>query len=832
MASLLRDIRYGLRQLLRNPGFAGVIVLTLALGIGANTAIFSVVYAVLWRPMPYVAPDRMVHLFETHPDDSPDQYRMVSLPDFEDWRQQSQSFEDMARLQPLDGPFYFVLSGRDQPREVLSYPMTSELFRFLGVTPLMGRYFSAEDEQPGRDRVVVASHYFWQERLGGDPNVVGSEIELSRQTYTVIGVMPPEFEFPPFQRSMVERRELWAPSLPNPATAGDRAWRAENVYARLKPGVTLEQAEAELRAISARLGELYPQTNKGWGAKVTPMHGRFLGSSREKPVLFLLLAAVGIVLLVGCANIASLLTARAAARQKEIAIRGALGASRGSIARQLLTESLLLAALGGVVGLAGAAWGLRIFRTLIPPTVPRADQIAVDGSVLAFTLGITVLTGLIFGALPALSATRRSLFQTLKLGGSEAGSRRPSAAGGPLIVIEVALSLVLLIGAGLMLKGLALLLGDNFGLRPERVLTVRTLLPPERYGRGNQAREFQEDLLSRVSHLPGVEIAGLVSTLPLHSSLYITKASVMREGQEDVPRQDLARVNFKIISPDYFEAMGVPLLAGRDVSMQDTEASPAVVVVSNSLARSYWPNESPLGKRLKMVWRGGYEGPWKTVVGVAGDVKLHLEEQYEPLLYIPHRQLPYPADAEYTSYFVNMRWSNLVTRTAADPMSIAAAVRAQVLELDPDQPVEILSMSEVIGATVEPKQFSTSLTAIFALIATLLAAAGIYSVIAYTVSLRTREIGLRMAMGAKQSDVMRMVLKKGLRVTLIGVAIGLLASIGLTRLVRSQLYQVSPTDPVVYVAVSLLLVAVSLLACYVPARRASRVDPMTALRHE
>jgi putative ABC transport system permease protein len=318
----------------------------------------------------------------------------------------------------------------------------------------------------------------------------------------------------------------------------------------------------------------------------------------------------------------------------------------------------------------------------------------------------------------------------------------------------------------------------------------------------------------------------------LHSSLYITKLSVMREGQEDVPRQDLARANFKIISPDYFEAMGVPLLAGRDVSMQDTEASPAVVVVSNSLARSYWPNESPLGKRLKMVWRGGYEGPWRTVVGVAGDVKLHLEEQYEPLLYIPHRQLPYPADAEYTSYFVNMRWSNLVTRTAADPMSIAAAVRAQVLELDPDQPVEILSMSEVIGATVEPKRFSTSLTAIFALIATLLAAAGIYSVIAYTVSLRTREIGLRMAMGAKQSDVMKMVLKKGLRVTLVGVAIGLLASIGLTRLVRSQLYQVSPTDPVVYVAVSLLLVAVSLLACYVPARRASRVDPMTALRHE
>jgi putative ABC transport system permease protein len=832
MASLLRDIRYGLRQLLRNPGFTGVMVLTLALGIGANTAIFSVVYAVLWRPMPYAAPDRMVHLFETHPDDSPDQYRLVSRPDFEDWRQQSQSFEDMVRLQPLDGPFYFVLSGRGQPREVLCYPMTSELFRFLGVPPLKGRYLSPEDEQPGRNRVVVVSHYFWQQRMGGDPNAVGSEIELSRQTYTVIGVMPAEFEFPPFQRSMVERRELWAPSVTNPATVGDRAWRAENVYARLKPGTTSEQAEAELRAISARLGELYPETNKGWGAKVIQMHGRFLGSSREKPVLFLLLAAVGIVLLIGCANIASLLTARAAARQKEIAIRGALGAGRGSIARQLLTESLLLALLGGVVGLAGAAWSLRILGTLIPPTVPRADQITIDGSVLAFTLGITVLTGLIFGALPALSATRRSLFQTLKLGGSEAGSHRPSAAGSPLIILEVALSLVLLIGAGLMLKGLARLLGDNFGLRPERVLTVRTLLPPERYGRPNQARQFQEDLLGRVSNLPGVEVAGLVSTLPLHSSLYVTKVSVMRAGQEDVPRQDLARSNFKIISPGYFEAMGVPLLAGRDVSLQDTEASPAVVVVCNALARSYWPNESPLGKRLKMVWRGGYEGPWRTVVGVAGDVKLHLEEQYEPLLYIPHRQLPYPADAEYTSYFTNMRWSNLVTRTAADPMSIAAAVRAQLLELDPDQPAEILSMSEVIGATMEPKEFSTSLTAIFALIATLLAAAGIYSVIAYTVSLRTREIGLRMAMGAQQSDVMKMVLKKGLKVTLIGVTIGLLASVGLTRLVRSQLYQVSPTDPVVYLGVSLLLIAVSLLACYVPARRASRVDPMTALRHE
>ncbi len=830
MDALLRDIRYGIRLLLRNPGLTGVIVLTLALGIGANTAIFSVVYAVLWRPMPYPHAGRLVHLFERHQDDQPANYRLVSIPNFRDWREQSQTIEAMARLQPDQGPFYFVLTA-DQPQEILSYPMSEELFQFLGVAPLLGRFFSPEEELAGNNRVVVLSHYFWERRLGRDARVIGRELNLSDETYTVIGVMPPDFEFPPFQRALVARRELWVPAVTNPATIEDRSWRGENVYARLKPGVTVAQAEAELTAISKRLGELYPVTNKGWSARVIPLHGRFLETTREAPVLVFLLAAVGIVLVVGCANVASLLTARNAARRKELAIRGALGARRASIFRQMLTESLLLASVGGGAGLLAASAGLRIFKHLIPNSVPRADQITVDGAVLLFTLGVTVLTGLVFGTLPSLGAARRNLFQTLRLGKTERAGRS-NAVGDPLIVIEIALSLVLLIGAGLMLKSLAQLLGEDYGLRPEHVLTVRTLLPPEKYAQGDRARQFQQRLLNRVAALPGVETVGLVSTLPLHSSLYATKLALIVDGQPEARPEDLPRTNYKVISPRFFDALGIPLLAGRDFLEEDMQAAPAVAIVSNSMARQFWPGENPVGKRFRSLWRGRKEGPWRTIVGVAGDIKLHLEEEYEPIVYIPYGQLPYGKDASYTTYFFDMRWSNLTVRTAADPMSVAAAVRREVLALDKDQPVEILSMKSVIAETMAPKEFSASLTAIFAGIATLLAAAGIYSVISYSVSRRTQEIGIRMALGAQRGEVTKMVLRHGLIVAVAGIVIGLVVALALTQLIRSQLYQVSATDPVIYGLVCLLLLGVAMLACYVPARRASRVDPMTALRHE
>ncbi len=831
MVSLLRDIRYGVRLLVRNLGLTGVIVLTLALGIGANSAIFSVVYAVLWRPVPYPEAGRLVHLFERHQDDQPSNYRLVSIPDFRDWREQSQTIEAMARLQPDQGPFYFVLSEADQPQEVLSYPMSAELFQFLGVGPIMGRFFSPEEELLGNTQVVVLSHYFWENRLARDPHVIGRQLQLSSQPYTVIGVMPPDFEFPPFQRSLMARRELWVPAVTNPATVEDRSWRGENVYARLRPGVTPQQAETELNAISGRLAELYPKTNQGWSARVIPLHGRFLETTREAPVLVFLLAAVGIVLLVGCANVASLLTARNAGRRQELAIRGALGAGRASIFRQMLTESLLLALAGGSVGLLAALGGLRVVKHVIPHSVPRADQINVDSAVLLFTLSITVLTGIIFGTLPALGAARRNLFQTLRLGKSQHAGRA-SGAGDPLIVIEVALSLVLLIGAGLMLKSLMQLLNEDYGMRPSQVLTARTLLPPEKYSQGDRARQFQQQLLHRVASLPGVQTAGLVSTLPLHSSLYVTKLALILDDQPELRPEELPRTNYKVISPDYFDALGIPLLAGRDFSEEDTQSSPAVGIVSQSMARRFWPGENPVGKRFRLLWRGRKEGPWRTVVGVSGDVKLHLEEQYEPVVYLPYEQLPYPKDATYTTYFFDMRWSNLAVRTAGDPMAVAAGIRREVMALDRDQPVEVLSMDSVISETMAPKEFSASLTALFAGIATLLAAAGIYSVISYSVSRRTQEIGIRMALGARGGDVTKMVLRHGFAVVAAGIVIGLVVTFAITSLIRSQLYQVSPTDPLTYVAVCALLLGVAMLACYVPAKRASRVDPMTALRHE
>ncbi|HEX6045964.1 MAG TPA: ABC transporter permease [Pyrinomonadaceae bacterium] len=807
LADLIQDLRYAARMQRKNPGFTIVAIIALALGIGANTAIFSVVNTVLLRALPYKDPDRLVMVWEDatkqgYPRDTP------AAANFVDWRSQNTVFEGMAAI--IDESFN--LTGAGDPERLEGRRVSANLFSLLGVEPQIGRTFTNEEDQPGSNKVAVLSYGLWQRRFGGDNSIVGKSLSLNGETYTVVGVMPASFQFPTSDDA------LWAPIAFTQEDAANRNRHYLQVVARMKPGISLEQAQTEMSTIAARLAQQYPDSNTDLGAAVTSLHEQLVGDIR--PALLILLGAVGLVLLIACANVANLLLARAAVRQKEIAVRVALGARRSRLIRQFLTESILLSTIGGIAGLAIAYGGLVLLRAFIPENISQAKQVSIDPKVLGFTFLVSTLTGLIFGLAPALQAARFNQTETLKEGG------RDSATGssgkrirGLLVMAEVAVSLVLLIGAGLLINSFLRLRNVDPGFRADNLLTMRVVLPETKYSEFQPRSAFYTDLVRRVESLPGVKSAAVTTNLPLYrqgNSIGITI-----EGQPPPPPGKENIVVTRIVSPRYFETMSIPLLSGRGFTAQDTTTTPRAVVISETMARRYWPGEDPIGKR---IGTGRIQRPedWTQVIGVVKDVRqFELAVDARPQMYLPHTQRGFfPSD-------------DLVVKTDIDPASMASTVRNAVWEIDKDQPVSnIRTMEEILLDSIARQRFSMLLLAIFAAVALALAAVGIYGVMSYSVAQRTHEIGIRMALGAQTGAVLKLAVGYGLKLVIAGVVIGLIAAFALTRVMATLLYGVTATDPATFTLISLLLIFVAALASYIPARRATKVDPIIALRYE
>ena len=796
---MFQDLRYGMRMLLKNKGFTAVAALTLMLGIGANTAIFSVVNAVLLRPLPFPEPERIVWLRESHPPSNLPQFS-VTFPTFLDWRSQNQVFAQMAAYRE-DG---FNLQAGDEPKRLNGARVTVDFFATLGVRPEVGRAFLPQEDAPGGERVVILSQALWRQSFGGDPQLVGRQIKVDGQACTVVGIMPPGFRFP------ADDAELWLPFALDPKIP--RVSHFLRVLGRLKPGATIEQARAELETIAVRLDQAYPDTNKGWRVFMQPLHEAISGQMQTP--LQVLFGAVLFVLLIGCANVANLLLSRNAARERELAVRAALGAGRGRIVRQLLTESLVLALLGGAGALLLASWGVKLLTTLGPRNIPRLKEASLDLPVLGFTLAVALLAGLIFGLAPAWQRSRLNINAALKDGSRTAG------AGGrrlrqSLVVFEIAFALLLLIGAGLTLKSLARLQQVAPGFNAQGGLTMEINIALAKYARREQRAAYLQQVLERLKTLPGVEFAGATHRLPLRGN---SATGFQIEGRPPEPGQSIS-VNWRSISPDYFRAMGAPLAAGRTFTEEEGWQKPSAVIINQALQRRYWPDENPLGKRIK--FGGAPDSPWITIVGVAADVRESgLNVDTEAGLYLPYVQSPGNA-------------MTLVLRTGPEPLSLAAAAGAAIRQVDSEQAVSNVStLEQLLSETVAQPRFNTGLLALFALLALLLAAVGIYGVMSYAVSSRTQEIGLRMALGAQARDVLKLVVGQGMRLVALGLALGLLAALGLTRWLKTLLFGVEATDPLTYAVIAALLAAVALLACYIPARRAMKVDPLVALRHE
>jgi len=797
MTTLLQDVRYGVRVLLKSPGFTAVAVLTLALGIGANTAIFSVVNAVLLKTLPYPASERLLTARSN-----------MSLLDLDDVLAQARGFEAAGAVttQALD------YTGSGEPVQVEAAFVTHELFDVLGAKPFAGRTLNSRDNVKGGERVAVLSHGFWQRQLGG-ADIKGLTLPLSGQTYAVVGVLPASFT-PPSGAP-----DVWIPlRVGNPLAAEFRGVHFLRTFFRLKPNVSFEQAQAEMDIAAQRLAEAHPDENKGRLIRLMSLQEYMVGDVR--PALLILFGAVGLVLLIACANFANLLLARSAARRQEVAVRSALGAGRLRIVRQLLTESVLLSLAGGAAGLVLALWGVDVLRSAGPESLPRLEEVGVDWSVLAFTLGVSVLTGVVFGLAPAWSASRVDMNDALKEGGR---GRSGGAAGGrlrgALVATELALALVLLIGAGLLVKGFWLLRGVEPGFDPRHLLTVRVELPEARYKEIPAQTEFRRRVLEELNSLPGTE-AAMVSELPLGGSSLMHNFAI--EGRQ-VAVGDEPELFSRSVGGDYFRLMHIPLRAGRDLTPQDTAGAPLVGVVNEAFAREYFPGASPVGARVRWA---RMEGPpqWITVVGVAGDVKhFGLDQPEAPAIYTPYAQ----------SLQSWKRWMFLAVRSDAEPAALVGAVKARVWSVDPRIPLtKVLTMEEVAAASVAGRRFQTALLGVFALVALLLAAVGVYGLVSYSVGRRTHEIGVRMALGARRRDIFGLVVRQGLLLASAGLAAGLAGAFALTRLLAGLVYGVSPTDPATYAALTLFLLLVVLLACLVPARRATKVDPMVALRYE
>ncbi len=801
LRQFIQDLKYGLRTMRRNPGFTAVAVLTLALGIGANTAIFSVVNAVLLRPLPYREPARLVTVLH-------DGWKPVAPANFLDWREQSRSFESMAAAQSWN----LTMTGRDQPEQLNVLQTSAEMFQVLGVNAALGRTYAAGEDRPGQEQVVVLSQRLWLRRFGGDRNVVGRQVMLDGKPYTVVGVMPPDFQFAPF---WAMHAEAWLP-LNLGERVNDRRGQSLRVFARLKPGVTREQAQAEMEAISRRLEEQYPRENEGLTMSVDSLHEKVVGKSR--PALLVILGAVGFVLLIACANVANLMLAKAAVRRKEIAVRVALGAGRGRVIRQLLTESLMLSLAGGGAGLLLAYWGNAAVASLGPDTLPRVQTVGLDAGVLTFTLGLSVVVGLLFGLAPALRSTKTDLNVSLKdRARGSTSDRRHDRVRQLLVVGEIALSLVLLVGGGLMMRSFLRLTSVDPGFDPRGVLTATVPLAGSRYSTDEQRAAFFQRLTTQVSTLPGVESASAINHLPLGGDVWTFGFNV--EGRPAPPGAERPGAVYRVVRPDYFRTMGAALLKGRDFTERDDASAPGVVIVNEALARRQWPGEEPLGQRITV---GGEGAKPREVVGVVRDLKQgEWSSEPKPEMYLPHAQGASP------------RSMTLVVRAASDLSAVEPLVRREVWAIDKDLPVsQVKSMEEVVAASVGQQRFNTLLIGGFAAAALLLAAAGVYGVMSYMVAERTHEIGVRMALGARGRDVLGMVIGQGLVLTLFGLAVGLAGALALARVMNGILYEVSATDPLVFGAVAGVLTLSALLACYVPARRATKVDPMLALRHE
>jgi predicted permease len=797
--SAFQDVRYGARMLTKRPGFALVAVVTLALGIGATTAIFTFVDAFLLRPLPYPEADRLTVVFDVQPDleDAP-----ASFLEFKDWSAQSQSFEQMTAL--FHTSFNFV--GREGPERVRGAQVAENYFALLGAHPLAGRGFSAADHQPGAAPVALVGHGLWQNQFGGDPNLPGKSLVLNGTAYTVVGVMPPDA--PSF--SGQARTEVWVPLEPHTPWR-DRGTHYLTVLARLKSGVDAPGAQAEMNVVAGRIAEA---NDSAHGARLVSLRTHLVGDTRDR--LLLVFAAVGFVLLIALANVANLLLVRATGRVREFAIRAALGAGRRRLLRQLLTESVLLALLGGAAGGLLAVWLIDLIAAGWPPGVPRPERIGMDWRVLGFTAALSLLAGLLFGLAPAWRAARIDLNESLKENSGKAtGDRGGRRTRSLLVVSEIALATMLLLGAGLMLKSFWRLQHVNPGFEPEGLLTLQISLPSVRYPEARQRAAFFQEVLGRVEALPGVEAAGAVNNLPLGGGGM--NGDFLIEGHPPFPRGQEPLCEKYIVSAGYFGAMGIPLRRGRVFTERDAPGQPAVVIVNEKMAERFWPGEDPLGRR--MSWDGGES--WSTVVGVVGDVKhTGLDRAPEFESYVPFLQVPATGMA-------------VVVRTPAEPASLVRAVKNEISAVDKEQPVfSVRTMPEIVANSIARQRLSATLLGVGAALALLLASIGIYGVLAYAVTQRTHEIGVRIALGARAADVLRLVIRQGMGLALIGVSAGLVGALGLTRLLSGFLYGVSATDPLTFTTVALVLVAVALLACYVPARRATKIDPMVALRYE
>jgi putative ABC transport system permease protein len=815
MQTLWQDLRYGARMLMKKPGFTLVAVITLALGVGANTAIFTVINAALLRPLPYEDAERLVVVATTMRRETVE-VRSVSYPDFVDWRDQNTVFE---RIAAQASPS-FTLTGGAEPERVNGELVSADYFPLLRARATIGRTFlPEEDRTPDTHRVALVGYGLWQRRFGGSSALLGQTIQLNDSDYTVVGVMPEGF------RGVSDDAEIWLPmmmvsSVRNVGVLQRREQRWHSTVARLKPGVTLAQAQAEMDAIMRPLEQAYPNSNRNRGVRVTPLNEQFFGGLQL--TLWILLGAVGCVLLVACANVANLQLQRAAGRASEMAVRLALGATTRRLIRQLLTESLLLAAVGGSLGILIALWSVDFLVKLSPVTFPNFVKFTIDARVLGFSLLISVLTGALSGLAPALQAARPALNETLKAGGrGGSGGLGRNRLLSSIVVSEIALALTLLIGAGLMIRSLQRLQAVDPGFNVDRLLTMRVSLPLQQYP-GERIIAFSQQLRERLQALPGAQSVALASDLPLSGNT--SAGPIELEGRHEAPAGGEFRMYRHRVTPGFFSTLGIPLVKGRDFTVDDHSQAPRVAIISETMARRYWPDEDPIGKRLREDNRGAPNpGPWLSIVGVVKEVKyrgLPQNPNADPDVYMPLAQAP------VGNLF-------LAARSGVDPKSLIAAVRGVLQQLDPNLPAyEVTTMAEQVTNQTTRSRFSAWLLGVFGALALALAAIGIYSVMAYAVEQRSREIGVRVALGARAGDVLKMVIGQGMRMALAGVALGLGAALALTQLMKRLLFGVGTADPLTYGAIALLLTLVALLACYVPARRATEVDPLVAIRCE
>ena len=811
LETLWQDVQYGFRMLIKHRGFTVVAVLTLAFGIGANTAIFSVVNSVLLRPLPFKEPDRLVHVLRTQP---PIMRGPISRPDFFEWQSEQKVFQGIAAYYTSA----FNLTGNTEAERIAGARVSENFFSLFGISTAAGQFFSKTDDQAG-GRVAVIGYGLWQRRFGADPKLIGKTLTLNGEAYTVVGVAPMSFTFP-------GRAEVWTPAQ----LAEEKTQRGSNylrVIARLKDGVSIEQAQAQMNQIAASLAQQYPENDTNLTVTISPLLEEQVRDIR--PALLILLGAVAFVLLIACANVANLLLARSAARQKEIAVRSALGASRWRIVRQLLVESVLLALLGGALGVIVGIWGIDLLVALAPSGLPRVKEIGLDKWVLGFTLLVSILTGIIFGLVPALQASKTDLNETLKEGtrGAAATSPHRAAFRRVLVIAEVALSLVLLVSAGLLIESIRRLMYVNPGFNTQNLLTANVSFPRKPFSVETKTEEatarekeerarFLSEVQGEINRLPGVQAVGAINDLPVTGNSSVN-GDFNIEGRPKYNPGEAPVAEFRLITPDYFHAIGIPLLKGRTFTEHDNLQTPVNILINETLARRFFPDDDPIGKHLIVLDEKPHE-----IIGVVGDARQWgLDKPPDPEIYFSYAQMIFGEN------------TTLVVRTTAEPTSLSDGVRRAVREVNADAPVySIRTMTQVLADSTAQRRFQTILMTSFAGLALLMAAIGLYGVISYSVSQRVQEIGIRMALGAQRSDVLRMVLWQGFKLALFGIILGIIASFLLSRLMASLLFNVSATDLLTFASVSALLTVIALLACYIPARRATKIDPMIALRYE